>query len=281
MVREDTESTMKLISTNAPADWWKMKLEWRLSVTNGKYYEVTFHFTSDTAGRIKYGVNTAAFLDSQEYDVKAGSNTFKTRFMAGPEDYSCLELGGLGSFNLTFTGISLKEIEDPTQPPVHTHNFVNGRCDCGETNGFASVNVWNEGSLTPVVREDDASSMTITSSNGAADWWKVKVERNLNIEEGKTYEVTFRFTSNASGRIKYNVNGASFLSSNEYDVTSGSNTLTVRFTAGAENYSCLELGGLGNFQMTFTGISLKEVENTPESEQSENPDQVNDTEQTE
>lgn len=274
LVREDTESTMKITSTNGSADWWKMKLEWPLSVTDGKHYEATFSFNSNTSGRIKYSVNAASFHDSQEYDVKSGSNTFKVRFIAGAENYSCLELGGLGSFNLTFTGISLKEIEDPAQPPVHTHSFINGRCDCGVTNGFASVNVWTEGSLAPLTREDDASSMTITSTNGAADWWKVKVERNLNIEEGKTYEVTFRFSSNASGRIKYNVNGAAFLNSNEYDVTSGSNTFTVRFVAGAEKYSCLELGGLGNFKMIFTGISVKEVENTPEPEQPENSDQT-------
>ena len=273
VTREDTESTMKLTSTNASADWWKVKLEWPLSVTDGKHYEATFSFSSDASGRIKYSVNGASFHDNQEFDVKSGSNTFKVRFAAGAENYSCLELGGLGSFNLTFTGISLKEIEDPTQPPVHTHNFVNGRCDCGVTNGFASVNVWTEGSLTPVVREDDASSMTITSTNGSADWWKVKVERNLSIEEGKTYEVTFLFTSNASGRIKYSVNGATYLSENEYDVKSGSNTLTVRFVAGAEKYSCLELGGLGAFKLTFTGISVKEVEDSIEPEQPENTEQ--------
>jgi len=281
MVREDTESTMKITSTNGSADWWKMKVEWPLSVTEGKHYEATFTFNSNTSGRIKYSVNGASFHDSQEYDVKSGSNIFKVRFAAGAENYSCLELGGLGGFSLIFTGISLKEIEDPTQPPVHTHSFVNGRCECGDTNGFASVSVWTEGSLTPVVREDDASSMTITSANGSADWWKVKVERNLSIEEGKTYEVTFRFTSNASGRIKYNVNGANYLTANEYDVKSGSNTLTVRFVAGAEKYSCLELGGLGNFKMTFTGISLKEVETPTESEQPENTEQPESTEQPE
>ena len=40
----------------------------------------------------------------------------------------------------------------------------------------------------------------------------------------------------------------------------GENTFTIRFTAGTENYSCLELGGLGNFKLTFTEISLKELE---------------------
>ena len=254
VTREDTESTMTMISTNAPGDWWKVKLEWPLAVTEGKTYEATFVFTSDAAGTIKYHVGAAAFLDTQEYNVAVGSNTFKVRFTAGAENYSCLELGGLGAFRLTFTGISLTEVEE-----VHTHSFVNGRCECGETNGFAGVSVWTEGSLTPVVREDTENSMIMTSTNAPGDWWKVKLEWPLAIEEGKTYEVTFWFTSDVSGTIKYSVNGANYLTFNEYNVQPGSNAFTVRFTAGAENYSCLELGGLGAFKLTFTGLGIQEV----------------------
>lgn len=160
----------------------------------------------------------------------------------------------MGAFRLTFTGISLTEADAP-----HTHSFVNGRCDCGVTNGFAGVFVWTEGSLTPITREDAESTMKLISTNCYADWWKVKLEWPLSVTEGKTYEVTFRFNSNATGTIKYSVNGASYLTSNEYAVQSGVNTFTVRFTAGAENYSCLELGGLGAFELTFTGIGIQEV----------------------
>ena len=255
VVREDTENSMTVTSANAPGDWWKVKVEWPLAVEEGKTYEATFSFNSDTAGTIKYSVNGATFLDNQDYNVTMGANTFKVRFTAGAENYSCLELGGLGNFKLTFTGISLKEAATE-----HSHSFVNGKCECGATNGFAGVSVWTEGSLTPVVREDTENSMIITSTNAPAEWWKVKVERPLSITEGKTYEVTFYFTSNTSGTVKYNVNGATYLNSNEYNVVAGSNTFTVRFTAGSENYSCLELGGLGNFKLTFTGIVVKEVE---------------------
>ena len=257
VVREDTENSMIITSTNAPADWWKVKVEWPLAVEEGKTYEATFSFTSDATGTIKYSVNGATFLDNQDYNVTVGANTFKVRFTAGSENYSCLELGGLGNFKLTFTGISLKEAATE-----HSHSFVNGKCECGVTNGFAGVSVWTEGSLTPVTREDTENSMIITSTNGAADWWKVKVEPGLGFTQGKTYDVTFWFTSNTSGTIKYNVNAAIYLNSNEYNVVAGSNTFTVRFTAGSENYSCLELGGLGNFKLTFTGISVKEVEDS-------------------
>ena len=99
-----------MISTNAPGDWWKVKLEWPLAVTEGKTYEATFRFSSNVAGMIKYSVNGAAFLDSQDYSASVGENTFTVRFTAGAENYSCLELGGLGAFRLTFTGLSLQEV---------------------------------------------------------------------------------------------------------------------------------------------------------------------------
>jgi hypothetical protein len=122
------------------------------------------------------------------------------------------------------------------------------------------VNVWTEGSLTPATREDTENSMIVSSTNAPGDWWKVKVEPGLGFVQGKTYDVTFRFTSNASGRIKYHVDGAAYEGANEYDVVAGSNTFTVRLTAGEGGYNCLELGGLGNFKLTFTGISVREVE---------------------
>ncbi len=255
VTREDTEATMIMISTNAPGDWWKVKLEWPLTLTEGKTYEAVFSFNSNAAGTIKYSVNGASYLNSNEYNVLSGGNTFTVRFTAGAEGYSCLELGGLGQFRLEFTGITLKELE----APEHSHSFVNGLCECGASNGFAGVQVWTEGSLIPVTREDTEATMIMTSTNAPGDWWKVKLEWPLTLTEGKTYEVTFYFTSNATGTIKYSVNGASYLNSNEYNVLSGGNTFTVRFTAGAEGYSCLELGGLGNFVLTFTGITIQEI----------------------
>ena len=153
-------------------------------------------------------------------------------------------------------------MENTTEPeePEHTHSFVNGKCECGAANAFAGVKIWNEGSLTPLVREDTENTMTITSANAAGDWWKVKVEPGLGFVNGKTYEVTFWFTSDASGRIKYHVDAAYDFVNQEYDVVAGANTFTIRFTAGADYaYNCLELGGLGAFKLTFTGISVQEV----------------------
>ena len=255
VIREDTESSMIITSTNAPGDWWKVKVENNFATVAGKTYEATYTFTSNAAGDIKFGGDNMTCTTADVYNVTVGENTFKITFTVSADNaYNCLELGGLGNFKLTFTAISLKEVV-----AEHTHSFVNGKCECGVTNGFAHVSTWTEGSLTPVVREDTENSMIITSTNASGDWWKVKVEWPLAVTAGKTYEATFYFTSNTSGTIKYSVNGATYLNSNEYSVVAGSNTFTVRFTAGAENYSCLELGGLGNFVLTFTGISVQEV----------------------
>ena len=259
VVREDTANSMTITSSNAPGDWWKIKLELPRSVEQGKTYTTTFAFTSNVTGPIKYVVDGANYLSTNEYNVKTGENTFTIRFTAGADTYNCLEMGGLGEFKLTFTKISVTEEGKQEEPGAHTHSYVNGKCSCGKDNGFAGVQTWTEGSLTPVVREDTENTMKITSANAAGDWWKVKLELPRSVEEGKIYEAKFVFTSKVTGTIKYNVDGASYEGSNEYNVQAGKNTFTVRFTAGADTYNCLELGGLGEFQMTFTDISLAEV----------------------
>ena len=259
LVREDSENSMTITSTNAPTDWWKVKLELPRSVENGKTYEAKFVFTSNTTGTIKYVVDGATYLSSNEYNVQNGENTFTIRFTAGADTYNCLELGGLGQFTLTFTEISVTAEGNEEGGEHNGHSFVNGRCSCGETNGFEDVMTWTEGSLTPVVREDTENTMKIISTNQPGDWWKVKLELPRSVEQGKTYEAKFVFTSNVSGTIKYHVGGAEFLSDNEYNVQEGENTFTVRFTAGDDTYNCLEIGGLGQFTLTFSEISVAEV----------------------
>ena len=263
LVREDTENTMTITSANAAGDWWKVKVENNFATVAGKTYEAVYTFTSDVEGDIKFGGDNMTCHTADVYRVNVGENTFTVKFTVSADNaYNCLELGGLGAFKLTFTGISLKEVENTTEPeePEHTHSFVNGKCECGAANAFAGVKIWNEGSLTPLVREDTENTMTITSANAAGDWWKVKVEPGLGFVNGKTYEVTFWFTSDASGRIKYHVDAAYDFVNQEYDVVAGANTFTIRFTAGADYaYNCLELGGLGAFKLTFTGISVQEV----------------------
>ena len=254
-----TENALTVTNTNAATDWWKVKLELPRSVEQGKTYETKFVFTSNATGTIKYVVDGATYLTSNEYNVVNGENTFTIRFTAGADTYNCLELGGLGEFVLTFTEISVTEEGKQEESDEHTtHSYENGKCSCGKENGFASVSTWTEGSLTPVVREDTENTMKITSSNEAGDWWKVKAELPRTVEAGKTYEAKFVFTSNVSGTIKYHVGDATFLNSNEFNVQPGENTFTVRFTAGADDYNCLELGGLGQFELTFTEISVEE-----------------------
>ena len=259
LVREDGENTMTITSTNAPTDWWKVKLELPRSVEQGKTYEAKFVFTSNTTGTIKYVVDAASYLTSNEYNVQNGENTFTVRFTAGAETYNCLELGGLGEFVLTFSEISVTAEGNDEETGEHVHNYINGSCSCGLTNGFEGVQTWTEGSLAPVTREDTESTMKIVSTNEPGDWWKVKLELPRSIEEGKTYEAKFVFTSNATGTIKYHVGDATFLDSNEFNVQAGENTFTVSFTAGADTYNCLEMGGLGQFELVFTEISVTEV----------------------
>lgn len=148
----------------------------------------------------------------------------------------------------------------PKETEAHTHSFVDGACTCGEKNGFEGFKTWTEGALTPVVREDTATNMTLTSENASGDWWKVKLENNFATLSGKTYQVTYTFTSNAEGDIKFSGDNMSCATSDVYHVVAGENTFTVTFTVSADNaYNCLEMGGLGQFQLVFSGISLQEI----------------------
>lgn len=254
-----TAESMTVTSSNAAGDWWKVKVELPRCAEQGKTYETKFVFTSNATGTIKYVVDGATYLTSNEYNVVNGENTFTIRFTAGADTYNCLELGGLGAFTLTFTEISVTEEGKQEDSGEHTtHSYENGKCSCGAENGFAGFGVWTEGSLTPAVREDTESTMKVTSSNAAGDWWKVKVELPRTVEAGKVYDAKFVFTSNVAGTIKFHAGDATFQGSNEFNVQEGENTFTVRLTAGADNYSCLELGGLGQFELTFSEISVTE-----------------------
>ena len=261
LTREDDETSMTIISENAAGDWWKVKLETNFALEPGKTYEAKFVFTSDAAGDIKFGTNENVTCHTGDvYAVAEGENTFAVIFTASEGAYTCLELGGLGEFRITFTGITLEEAGAPTPPPAHEHSFVNGVCECGETNGFAGFKVWNEGALTPVVREDTAATMKVISTNAAGDWWKVKVENGFATEAGKTYKATYTFTSNAEGDIKFGGDNMTCHTADVYHVVAGENTFSVTFTVSASNaYNCLEMGGLGAFEVTFIGASLQEV----------------------
>ena len=261
LTREDDETSMTLISENAATDWWKVKLETNFALEAGKTYEAKFVFTSDAVGDMKFGTNENVTCHTGDvYAVVEGENTFCVTFTAAEGAYTCLELGGLGEFRLTFTEISLTETEAPTPPPEHTHSFVDGACTCGEKNGFEGFKTWTEGALTPVVRQDTATTMTLTSENASGDWWKVKLENNFATLSGKTYQVTYTFTSDAEGDIKFGGDNMSCATSDVYHVVVGENTFTVTFTVSADNaYNCLEMGGLGQFQLVFSGISLQEI----------------------
>ena len=241
---------LTLVNTNPATDWWKVKLEQELKGEKDKYYRITFRFTSDAAGRIKFVNDAATYVGSNEYDVKQGENTFTVELKSGGNSYSCLELGGLGKCELLFTEITVEEIEKPQAPATQTP----------AANRFSSFNVWADGSVTKPTRKDTATTLTLTSKNAPTDWWKIKLEKDINGKAGKSYEVTYTFTSDAAGRIKFVNDNATYFTSNEYDVVVGENTFKVQFKYGGKPYSCLELGSLGNCKLVFKNYTIKAIE---------------------
>ena len=242
---------LRFTNTNAPTDWWKVKLEQELKGEKDHYYRITFVFDSDAEGKIKFINDGASYLTANEFNVKKGSNTFVVELKSGGNGYSCLELGGLGMCELNFTEIKVEEIEKPqnTQKPGQSTTYR-----------FASFRVWTDGSVQKLTRCDAPAAMTLVSANDPTDWWKIKVEKDIKGTAGKCYEVTYKFTSDAAGRIKFVNDDAVYYGANEYDVVVGENTFTVQFKYGGKPYSCLELGGLGQFKLVLTDYTIKEIE---------------------
>ena len=69
------DGTLTVTSTNAPGDWWKVKVELPRVTEAGKTYDTTFVFTSNATGTIKYSANDATYLNSNEYNVQNGEKT--------------------------------------------------------------------------------------------------------------------------------------------------------------------------------------------------------------
>ena len=91
----------------------------------------------------------------------------------------------------------------PTETEAHSHEFVNGLCQCGETNGLEGVAVYTDGSLTPVELLEDEKGMTLTSANAAGDSALIRLDKEIETARGHYYELVYRFTSNVPGTVRF------------------------------------------------------------------------------
>ena len=75
----------------------------------GRDYHVTYNFTSDVAGTVKFG-------DFQEFQIQEGENSVTGIFTAKDStSYLDLQLGMLQPFTIDFTEIEVKEYADEVE----------------------------------------------------------------------------------------------------------------------------------------------------------------------
>ena len=96
----------RFIATQTDGESWHVKLEANYPTVAGRDYFVTYKFTSDVAGKVKFG-------DFQEFDIKEGENSITGNFTAkSGTSYLDLQLGMLPAFTIDFTEIEVKEYAD-------------------------------------------------------------------------------------------------------------------------------------------------------------------------
>lgn len=94
------------LATQTDGEAWHVKLEANYPTVAGRDYFVTYRFTSDVAGTVKFG-------DFQEFQIQEGENTVTGVFTAKEgTSYLDLQLGMLPAFTIDFTQIEVKEYAD-------------------------------------------------------------------------------------------------------------------------------------------------------------------------
>ncbi len=167
------------IAEKTDGEAWHVKLECNYPTVAGRDYFVTYTFTSDVAGTVKFG-------DFQEFQIHEGENSVTGVFTAKEgTSYLDLQLGMLQPFTIDFTKVEVKEYadeadyEDALPTPV---NFER------ESRVFEKH---DEGYSTYLARAKRAVNVNYVSSNLDSGVWKSRlyVRTGLVPEPGTHYRV--------------------------------------------------------------------------------------------
>ncbi len=103
---EAVDGVYRFTATETDGEAWHVKLECNYPTVAGRDYRVTYRFSSDVAGRVKFG-------DFQEFEIKEGDNSVTGMMIAsGGTSYLDLQLGMLPPFTIDFDEIEVEEFAD-------------------------------------------------------------------------------------------------------------------------------------------------------------------------
>ncbi|MDO5119888.1 MAG: hypothetical protein Q4D48_07350, partial [Coriobacteriales bacterium] len=233
------------IATETDGESWHVKLEANYPTVSGRDYAVTYNFTSDVAGTVKFG-------DFQEFQIQEGENSVTGTFTAKDStSYLDLQLGMLPAFTIDFTDIQVKEYadevtyEDALPAPVNfkRESRVYERHDMGYD--------------TVLVRGDNAININYESIPLDLGVWKSKlyVRTGLVPKQGTHYRVTADVMSD-----RYERNIPFELLLNDGDIEKGYGALYGQELVPGEVKTCeAVITGNGNGDELILQFSLGEA----------------------
>ena len=168
------------IAEKTDGESWHVKLEANYPTVAGRDYFVTYRFTSDVAGTVKFG-------DFQEFQITEGENTVTGNFTAKEgTSYLDLQLGMLPAFTIDFTEIEVKEYADE----VTYENALPKPIDFKRVSRVYEQH--DQGYDTVLVRGDNAINVNYETIPLDLGVWKSRlyVKTGFTPEMGTHYRVT-------------------------------------------------------------------------------------------
>ena len=168
------------IAEKTDGESWHVKLEANYPTVAGRDYFVTYRFTSDVAGTVKFG-------DFQEFQITEGENTVTGNFTAKEgTSYLDLQLGMLPAFTIDFTEIEVKEYADE----VTYENALTKPIDFKRVSRVYEQH--DQGYDTVLVRGDNAINVNYETIPLDLGVWKSRlyVKTGFTPEMGTHYRVT-------------------------------------------------------------------------------------------
>lgn len=167
------------IGEKTDGEAWHVKLECNYPTVAGRDYFVTYNFTSDVAGTVKFG-------DFQEFQIQQGENSVTGIFTAKEgTSYLDLQLGMLQPFTIDFTKVEVKEYADD----VEYENALPAPVNFERVSRVFEKH--DEGYSTYLARAKHAVNVNYVSSNLDSGVWKSRlyVRTGMVPEPGTHYRV--------------------------------------------------------------------------------------------
>lgn len=209
VTRTNNGKFAKVSATNPDGTDWHIKLARNMdAVTIGHFYEVTYSINykvmsageeveDPASGEVWFetsGVENYDYYAKRNFDLVKGDNTVKFTFRADKtldESNAVLLLGKLpAGFEVEIEFVSCVEKQN-------VGNYIEGWTEKSECEATIDKTPATDGSFT----------VTIDGSVAAADAWKLKLEKSINLENGHEYELTLIYviTGGGQGNAKYEV----------------------------------------------------------------------------